>query len=355
MKSLPVTRNRVLLFAGAMAVSVSSSLACNQKVEFSQSAPRSATNLKPPSVAASPGPVIPGLRQGAIPQGLAYVDAPKKFLITHYFEDAASCLSVVNASSGELESYATLQDESGQPHRGHVGGVAVLEDSLFVASDQYVYQYNVADVLSENLADDSATAKPIRVTATASRKCETQASFCTATPSLLLVGEFAYGRKYPTDSSHHLDDRKGVRKYAWVCGYDKSDPMGAPVCILSVRQKVQGMCVSGDRVFLSLSYGRANRSQIVIYRNPIGEAAHRTVSLSDGSDVPLWFLDGANYLGEIDFPPMSEGIAMVGHELAVLSESGANKYLFGGKGPLDRVLLLDVHVGHTPHDGSKVP
>ena len=66
------------------------------------------------------------------------------------------------------------------------------------------------------------------------------------------------------------------------------------------------------------------------------------VKVNSGATVPLWFLDGENYLGEIDFPPMSEGIVMIGDRLAVLSESGAQKYQFGGKGPLDLVVLLDV-------------
>ena len=133
-----------------------------------------------------------------------------------------------------------------------------------------------------------------------------------------------------------------MRKYAWVCGYDFSDPRGDPKCVLSVRQKVQGMCVSGDRVFLSISYGRSNRSTIVVYRNPIGDRAHRIVNLRNGDNVPLWFLDARNHLGDIDFPPMSEGIVMIGNRLAVLSESGACKYRLGGKSPLHRVALLDV-------------
>ena len=98
----------------------------------------------------------------------------------------------------------------------------------------------------------------------------------------------------------------------------------------------------GDRVYLSISYGRANRSLIVVYRNPIGEDAHKLVALRSGDKVPLWFLDGRNYIGEIDFPPMSEGIVMIGEQLAVLSESGAKKYQSGGKGPLDRIVFLDV-------------
>jgi hypothetical protein len=222
-------------------------------------------------------------------------------------------------------SVVTLQDTTGKPHVGHVGGIAVLKDSLFVASVGHVLQYPLAGIL-----------------AVTSRKSETNADFCTATEDFLLVGEFAYGKKYPTHASHHVKDRKGINKSAWVCGYDRRDPLGRATCVLSVRQKVQGMCVAGDRVFLSVSYGRANRSRVVVYRNLIGKPAHKMVKLRSGEPVPLWFLDGQNYLGEIDFPPMSEGIVMIGKRLAVLSESGADKYQLGGKGPLDRVLLLDV-------------
>lgn len=213
---------------------------------------RNSSKLKPPSVNFSLGPVIPGLGQNAIPQGIAYANGQKRILISHYFENASACVSVLNESTGTMISSISLQEISGKLHTGHVGGIAVLNDSLFVASDGRILQYELAPFLS---ADPPAT-----ISATATRKCETAATFCTATKKRLLVGEFAYGQEYRTHFSHHLTDRKGVRKYAWVCGYDSKDPMGTPTCVLSVRQKVQGMYASGDRVFLSISYGRRNRS-----------------------------------------------------------------------------------------------
>jgi len=253
-------------------------------------------------------------------------------LISHYCERGPACVSILE--NGRLVSAVTLNEISGRPHGGHAGGLAVAGDSIFVASDGSVLQYELASLIQKQ--------PPATVTPEHIRNCETNADFCTATDELLLVGEFTYRDKYPTRPSHHLKDRKGVRKYAWVCGYDLKHPLGPPTCVLSVRQKVQGMCVSGDLVFLSVSYGRRNRSLIVVYRNPIGQPAHRAVKLRDGRTVPLWFLDGENYLGEIDFPPMSEGIVMIRNRLAVLSESGAEKYQSGGRGPLDVILSLDV-------------
>ena len=37
---------------------------------------------------------------------------------------------------------------------------------------------------------------------------------------------------------------------------------------------------------------------------------------------------------------MSEGLTLIGQKLAVLAESGAEKYQRSGKGPLDYVVLL---------------
>lgn len=321
----------ILLFGGLVLWPCDS---CAERPKLTQEKPRSFSKLNLASVKSTRGPVIPGLRQNAVPQGLAWHAASKRMLVSHYFERSPSCVSVLDSDTGRLVAVVGLREKSGEPHRGHAGGIAVAGDRLFVASDGYVLQFEMAAFLGKK-PPESVDAKQIR-------KCETAASSCTTTDDLLLVGEFAYGRDYPTHASHHLKDRKGVRKFAWVCGYDLTDPLGPPSCVLSVRQKVQGMCVSGDLVFLSVSYGRRNRSRIVVYRNPIGRPAHRKAKLQDGRTVPLWFLDGENYLGEIDFPPMAEGIVMVKNRLAVLAESGAEKYQSGGRGPLDVILSLDV-------------
>lgn len=334
MRNLNLTYRRRLFCGIALVIFVWAPVVAGREMPVSQAAPRNYEKLKPPSVPFIPGPVIPGLRQNAVPQGIAFSAKRNRLLISHYFDDAASCVSVLDYDSGKLRSVVSLADPSGRPLRGHVGGIAVISKSLFAASGGYIYQYRIGGFLKP---DPGSLAKPV-----AARKCETKASFCTATKDMLFVGEFSYGKKYPTHPSHHLRDRKGTRRTAWVCGYERADLMGKPKCVLSIRQKVQGMCISGNRVFLSASYGRGNRSRIYVYKNPIGGAAHKTVSLSGGGKVPLWFLDGENYIGKIDFPPMAEGIVMIGDRLAVLSESGAAKYQSKGKGPLDRVLLLDV-------------
>ncbi|NNJ27082.1 hypothetical protein [Alienimonas chondri] len=337
---------------------------------LTQAPARSFEGLKlPPGTLA--GPVIPGLREGAVPQGLAWTpatdDAPACFLISHDRADAAaSCVSVVEAKSGTLRAVVALAEPDGTPHAGHVGGLAAIGDDLFLASDGRVLRYPLAPFLSDT--------PPPTLAAAAEREDETQADCCTARigaeGSELWVGEFAryalFSKDYPTDSTHHVTDRAGVSKYAWICRSDPGDPTGRVTGILSVRQRVQGLCFlpptsadrNGDRIngnasgepgeiVLSLSYGRTNDSSLVVYRDPTGDPPHRTATL-DGRDVPLWFLDERNFVRETTFPPMSEGIAFVPAapgappRLAVLSESGAKKYQSGGRGPLDVIALLPI-------------
>jgi hypothetical protein len=333
----PPTAWTVILFLVVTSLAASETLCGQNQPPFTQASPRDYSKLKPPSVPFHQGPVIPGLRQGAVPQGITYVRGQDRILISHYLEGAPSRVSVVDNSNGKITSSIVLKEGQAKFHYGHVGGIAAMGGSLWVASEGKILQYDLQQFLSKS---PPPTAVPLAV-----RPAETRASFCTATDDTLFVGEFAYGSRYPTDPSHHLEDRKGIKKYAWVCGYSADDPLGKPKFVLSVTQRVQGMYVTKNRVFLSLSYGRRNRSTIVIYRNPLGEPPHAKAALSDGATVPLWFLDGEDYLTEIDFPPMAEGITMIGGRLAVLSESGAARYQPGGKGPLDFIMLLDVPEG----------
>jgi hypothetical protein len=65
------------------------------------------------------------------------------------------------------------------------------------------------------------------------------------------------------------------------------------------------------------------------------------VQLKENAAIPLWFLDGGNFVKSIGFPPMSQGLTDIDGKLAILSESGAIKYQKFGKGPVDHIILID--------------
>jgi len=310
-------------------------LASGQELpRLTQAIPRKISVSLIPQSSYELGTVIPGLLQGAIPQGLAYSKQHNAILISHYFDkNLASCVSLIDNRSGKLVYVRTLKEADDTFHFGHVGGIAVSSNHIWIASGEYVYQYSLADLL------DNKNVLPL--VPLSQHKVETRASFSTYYNGILFVGEFAYGKKYQTHISHHLKDRKGIKKYAWVCGYEIGKELAAPTSILSIPQKVQGIHLTDEFVFLSISYGRNNRSTIAVYRNQLSDPPHKKVKLRDETIVPLWFLDSSNWLKSIDFPPMSEGLTDIEGKLAVLSESGVTKYQNGGKGPIDNIILLD--------------
>ena len=281
------------------------------------------------------GPVIPGLQQGAVPQGLTYSKKYNLIFISFYFDKhIPSSVSVIDRSNNTTIGTFALKESVNSFHYGHVGGLTVNDNFVWVSSNEKLYKYKISDIIK---ITPSTVLVPISVTET-----ETKASFVTYYQKVLFVGEFAYGSKYKTKNLHHTEDRNGVKHYAWVCGYNVNKERNGLKYILSIRQKVQGICITDKYIFLSISYGRRNRSIIAIYKNPLQEQPHRTVTLENGLKAPLWYLDGKNIIREIDFPPMSEGITIIDGKLAVLPESGAEKYQNGGLGPLDHIILIDL-------------
>ena len=281
------------------------------------------------------GPVIPGLRQGAVPQGLSYSNKYNLIFISCYFDKhIPSVVSVIDRSNNTTMGTFALKESVNSFHYGHVGGLTVNDNFVWVSSNEKLYKYKISDTIK---SAPSRVLVPISVTET-----ETKASFVTYYQKVLFVGEFAYGSKYKTKNSHHTENRNGLKHYAWVCGYNVNKERNGVKYILSIRQKVQGICITDKTIFLSISYGRRNRSIIAIYKNPLKEEPHRTVTLENGLKAPLWYLDGKNIIREIDFPPMSEGITIIDGKLAVLPESGAEKYQSGGLGPLDHIILMNL-------------
>ena len=288
------------------------------------------------------GPVIPGLQQGAVPQGLAYSEKDELIFISSYFDknQHPSAVSVIEQRPGKIIRTLMLKESETTFHYGHVGGLAVDDRFLWVASREKVYQYELETIL---YGLQTQTILPIH-----SFIPEARASFSTYSEGILWIGEFVYQGEplYHSKKTHHTTDRTGKTQYAWVCGYDTatlSSESRRPQYTLSVPQKVQGIQFTEELVLLSISYGRRNKSKIAIYSNPLLKSPHTEIPWDDGKPVPLWYLDDNNKITEILLPPLAEGITMIHRQLAILFESGAKKFQHLGKGPIDSILLLDLN------------
>lgn len=280
--------------------------------------------------------VIPGLAEGLIPQGIAWMPEEDWLLFTGYRADrGASALLAVDRQTGALVRQASLRCMDGSPYTGHAGGVCVTQDDIYLSNAHCLYRISRAAFLALPAEAACRFEQEIPV--------PVNASFCCCAEGVLWVGEFEYGSDYPTDRSHRMRTSDGTQK-AWICGYALAgrEDFDAPDYILSVTERVQGVTTRDGRIYLSQSYGRRNSSVLCRYANVLQNAPDSAVELN-GRQVPLWILDSGTREAALLCPPMSECLCTVPEGVCVLFESAAGKYM-GGKNPsvnpMDRVFLL---------------
>jgi hypothetical protein len=301
------------------------------------------------------GPVIAGLSQGLVPQGLTYYTKKDWLLTVSYVDDGIrpGTITVTDRRTGELVKSVVLYNTDGTPYTGHAGGVTVSRDHGWVASENHLFSFNLSDLeQAENNGEIQFTKQiPLPV----------EAAYTVYDEGILWVGEFYEANSYPTDPSHHIENRDGEMHYAWMIGFDlernndmlseahwngSPDHNAVPDYVLSTTGKVQGAIMqkaARNGVTLSTSYGRANDSVLYRYEYPLKEDPHAYASV-EGKQVPLWFLDGhtAKPRQSIEAIPMPEGIVEIQKELYVVFESGANKYRYTTTYPMDRMLKIDM-------------
>ncbi len=299
--------------------------------------------------AGKPAFIVPGLKEGLVPQGMCYVPSEKYFVISYYLEDKSpSVLAVVDAKSGKLLKSVNLSNEDGTPYNGHAGGVAASDRGIWVMSDGVAHRIQITDL---NVAPDLGSVK-----FTDHFQTPTRASLGNCVDGVLWIGDFyTAGGSYNTDESHHMTAPDGSNHFSWVVGYkldssakNELSPShyrdnfteATPDYILSIPSKIQGMTrLSSGEFILSESYGRKNDSHLLIYPNVLKTAPAKNVKINDTS-VPLWFLDDKVLAKSITAPPMTESIESMGQDIYVLFESGASIYRDTASHPMDELYQL---------------
>lgn len=298
------------------------------------------------------GPVIPGLAQDLIPQGITYYKKKDWILTVNYLENGRpGTLTVVDATTEKLVKSVLLYNQDGTPYTGHAGGLTISKDHVWIASENYLYPFRIDDLVNAPDNGEIQFVHHIPV--------PLDAAYTVYNEGILWVGEFYEAKDYPTDPSHHMETRTGDMHHAWMIGFDlrpntdmltteqwngSSDHLAVPDYVLSTTDKVQGAIVQKKGVTLSTSYGRGNDSVLYRYEHPLKDEPHDYVTVGEKS-VPLWFLDGfqSKPRESIEAIPMPEGIVDVHPKhLYVTFESGANKYRYTTTYPMDRMLMIDL-------------
>ena len=285
---------------------------------------------------------IPGLDEGACPQGLAtanhkfynkdgeleYVldaegnptNQEKKqeyYFISAYFKDKPSRIYVTGRTSGYLGYVSLCRD--GEPFYGHVGGIATNGTVFWIGSESTVYcikrtvnDYdNAVDEIvrlsiSKSVLDlqgENTTSFKVNGSASFVNYYRTSSSSNTSTERLY-VGEFYRAGNYETPSNHHvtLPDGSVNRAFMYEYNVSSSTEYGLTVIssndklnkqvpkvqkIYSIPERIQGVArvsgsneyTSGDVLILSQSYGLVN-SEIMLYNFKTIESSGNYISYS---------------------------------------------------------------------------
>lgn len=296
--------------------------------------------------------LVPALAGKMIPQGMDIWEERGWLMISGYFPSTdildCSILVAIDMNTGAYVGEYYLTNTDGTPHSSHAGGVAVTDKNVYIANGSKLYRIPLTEILNVGQCGKITIADVISV--------PVRASFCNYSGGYLWVGDFQYGTSYPTDEFRHMKNREGKKYLAWSVGYEIADETengikaeamvkdsyATPDVVLSITERIQGMAASDNKIVLSQSYGRTNKSTLFIYDNPIGDAPHSNVDLN-GVNVPVYFLDGKLNCQKVQAPPMSEGLAYADGKLYILFESGADKYANGGgKDPTENVWEMPV-------------
>lgn len=296
--------------------------------------------------------LVPALAEKMVPQGMDIWEERGWLMISGYFDDAStsdcSVLVAVDMKTGAYVGEYYLTNVDGTPHTSHAGGVAITDKNIYIASSSTLYRIPLTAVLEAGQCG--------KLQIVDSFKVPVRASFCNYSEGYLWVGDFQYGTSYPTQRYQYMKTRDNLMYCAWTVGYEL-DPTtengikasaivegsyATPDVILSMTERIQGFAVVGDKIALSQSYGRTNKSTILLYDNPIGTEAHKTFK-ANGVDVPVYFLDGKQLSKQVTALPMSEGLAAMDGKLYILFESGADKYANGGGlDPTENVWIMNI-------------
>ena len=294
------------------------------------------------------GPVIPGLFQGVVPQGKVFLPEYDLIVISNYMSiERTAALTLVSMHDGKLKDVLWVYNHDGSLHRGHVGGLAATRKHLWLASDKHFYQIPLDKILNTKGIQDIYLDQPLST--------EVKCSFATAYNGVLYIGEFRLpGRHYPTNASHMYRTPDEGLNYALMAGFRmdeqtdniQSDMLesrtATPSFFISLPDKVQGAAFIKDHIVLSKSYGRRNTSHLSVHDNPLHSKTPDSFTFENGKTIPVWHLDNLTHIKTIGAPPMTEGIANLRGKLAVLYESGADKYRWSALYPQDRIQLLDM-------------
>lgn len=262
----------------------------------------------------------PGLSDDFVCQGIAASEENDVFIVSGYMKNKTN--SRIYITNEENASYYVKLERNGKVFTGHVGGIAITGDNVYIANGKKIYTVSLSDILNAKNGDIIDVGDGVSV--------NNSASFVYTDETYLYVGEFHDGGAYVTD--HPYETNEGTN-YAIVSRYKLTD-LPTPDKVYSIRNKVQGICFTPDgRVIMSTSYGLTD-TIYYIYNEAEATDSGKTL---DGA--PVYYLD--KLVDKVKGPAMGEDLDYYNGKIITLTESASNKYIFGKLFGADKIVGLE--------------
>lgn len=247
----------------------------------------------------------PGLNDGYVPQGIAVSDEDDLIITSGYMTDKEASRIYITNSKNEAR-YVELY-KNGKIFTGHVGGVALSGDTIYLSNSKKIYEINLEDILNSDKVEIGDGVK-----------VNNNASFVFADDNYIYTGEFHDGGKYVTE--HEI--KNDIDTYYAICSvYDKND-LSKPLRIYSIPNNAQGFCVTKNgTIVISTSRGLSSSKYYIYNKDDIKKADYQY------EGVDLYILN--NPTSTISGPAMSEDLSYANDKVYCLTESACNKYIFG--------------------------
>ena len=288
--------------------------------------------------------LIPGLRQGIVPQGIARHPETGYVYISAYFktEDTPSVILVLD-ETGTFAAEYHMYKADGKPFTGHMGGICVTENYLYFSgpstSDGY---YSIGELALAELPAKGAH----DVTFTSAVSLPIHSSYLFYDSGMLWAGTFYLKGSYDLGKYFNVMTPASGASFGGYAAMFRVDGQGrltvpegekyaVPEVVLATPDKVQGFAYRGGKAVLSISYGRNNNSKLDFYSVDLS-GADQTIT-ADGKDYPLLVLDSSKRTNAVTAIGMSEGVTLDENGgLFILFESGAQTYS-NAKNPTDSI------------------
>ncbi len=294
--------------------------------------------------------IIPGLKEGFIPQGIFYEEENDIFLISGYYKGKAqpSRVIVVDGEGSFVKSVGCIS-RKGNKAFGHFGGIAVFKDNVYVATTGVTHVLSLSEIL--NAGDEDY------VLIQGELYTDTTCSYVNVCDNVLYIGEFTDKTADDIKSATNVYEN-GFEKYYSRCNAFLLDENGRfgikndkideennliPDFAFTTPFKVQGMCAMPDgRLVFTASANAITNSHVYLYEDVTKGEADEIISVG-GCDVPLYYCANSDLIDTYRVPTYLEEITLYADgSVYIITESAAAPYVNQSKNPIDNVFKWNI-------------